>query len=189
MGRKHLIIFAAFTIMASSAIALLFFIFPAISSESDAFGLNSLSTNTKFSEKSVVHLYFAGKDNSFLIAEEKVLACPDDPEQFGKLIIESLINGPKEGLMRTIPAGAALRALYVTKDKTAYVDISQVIKEKHPGGCKSEIITIYSIVNSLILNIPEINAVKILIDGQESMTLAGHIDLRFPLKADMLIVR
>jgi len=39
------------------------------------------------------------------------------------------------------------------------------------------------------LNIPEIHAVKILIGGRESMTLAGHIDLRFPLKANMLLIR
>jgi len=41
----------------------------------------------------------------------------------------------------------------------------------------------------LILNIPEIDAVKILIDGRDAMTLAGHIDLRFPFKANMLLVR
>ena len=77
-----------------------------------------------------------------------------------KLIIESLIKGPNEELMRTISSNAALKALFVTKDKTAYVDLTKAVGEKHPGGCKSEIITIYSIVNSLVLNIPEIDTVK-----------------------------
>jgi hypothetical protein len=39
------------------------------------------------------------------------------------------------------------------------------------------------------LNIPEIHAVKFLINGKESMTLNGHIDLRSPFKANMLLIR
>ena len=186
MKKKHLIIFAALTILVGSSVALSFFILPAISYDLDTF---TTSVEVKSPERTIIHLYFADKENSFLIAEKRLLIQPDDPAQMGKFIIESLIKGPKEGLMRTIPLDATLRALFVTEDKTAYADFSPVIREKHPGGCKSEIITIYSIVNSLILNIPEIDAVKILIDGRESMTLAGHIDLRFPLKADMLLVR
>ncbi len=49
--------------------------------------------------------------------------------------------------------------------------------------------TIYSMVNSLILNIPEIETVRILVEGKEETTLAGHVDLRFPLRANMLFVR
>jgi len=196
MKKKHLSIFVALTVLAGSSLVLSFFISPAISSEPDTF---TTSVEEKYPERTIIHLYFANKENSFLIAEKRLLVQPDDPAQMGKLIIES------EGLMRTISSDATLRALFVTEDKTAYADFSPVIREKHPGGCKSEIITIYSIVNSLILNIPEIDAVKILIslilnipeidavkiliDGRESMTLAGHIDLRFPLKADMLLVR
>jgi hypothetical protein len=186
MKKKHLIIFAALTILVGSSLALSFCILPAISSEPDTF---ATSVTAKKPEKAIIHLYFANKENSFLIAEKRLLDRPDDQAKMGKLIIESLIEGPNEELMRTIPSDAALRALFVTKNKSAYVDLTKAIREKHPGGCKSEIITIYSIVNSLILNIPEIDTVKILIDGHESMTLAGHIDLRFPLKADMLLVR
>jgi spore germination protein GerM len=186
MKKMNVIIFAVLSMLAISSVSPSFFILPAISAEPDPF---AASVETKHPERAMIHLYFANKENSFLIAEKRLLVQPDDPAQMGKLIIESLIKGPKEGLMRTISSDATLRALFVTEDKTAYADFSPVIREKHPGGCKSEIITIYSIVNSLILNIPEIDTVKILIDGRESMTLAGHIDLRFPLKADMLLVR
>ena len=147
------------------------------------------SSIARGSSKSVVHIYFADKNNAFLGSEERVLFHDDDPVEFGKVIIESLINGPEGEFMRTIPADTILRALYLTKDGTAYVDMSKEIKEKHPGGSRSELMTIYTIVNSLILNIPEIDAVKILIEGCESMTLAGHIDTRFPFKANMLLIR
>ena len=186
MKKKHLIIFAALSILAGTSASPSIFVLPAISSESDTF---AASAEEKQPEKTIIHLYFSNKENSFLIAEKRLIVQRDDPAQMGKLIVEFLIKGPKEGLMRTISSNTALRALFVTKDKTAYVDLTQAAREKHPGGCKSEMITIYSIVNSLVLNIPEIDTVKILIDGRESMTLAGHIDLRFPLKADMLLVR
>ena len=67
--------------------------------------------------------------------------------------------------------------------------MSDGVKEGHSGGVKSELFTIYSMVDSLVLNIPEIHAVKFLINGKESMTLNGHIDLRFPFKANMLLIR
>jgi len=141
------------------------------------------------SDQSVVHLYFADRENRFLIAEDRTFLHPDEPADLGRIIIKELTGGPREGLMQTIPAGTSLRAFYITQDGTAYVDLTREIAEEHPGGVKSELLTIYSIVNSLILNIPEINAVKILINGGESLTLAGHIDLRFPFKANMLLIR
>jgi spore germination protein GerM len=135
------------------------------------------------------HLYFADKSNTFLTAEERALTRSDDPAETGRMIIETLIRGPNKGHMRTIPPDAALRALFVTADGTALVDMTSAIKEKHPGGAESELMTIFSIVNSLMLNVPEIDSVKILINGRESETLAGHVDLRFPFQANMLMIR
>ena len=69
------------------------------------------------------------------------------------------------------------------------MDLAAGIGDLHPGGIKSELLTIYSIANSLILNVPEVEAVKILVNGNETATLAGHIDLQVPLKANMLLIR
>jgi spore germination protein GerM len=160
----------------------------------NSWGLDQFEQKTRFIEaqhldKSVVHLYFSDKKNSFLIAESWNPGHSENPAEFGKIIVEALANGPRTGLMRTLPEGTTLNAFYVTRDGTAYVDISDKIRQAHPGGIKSELFIIYSIVNSLILNIPEIDAVKILIGGRDAMTLAGHIDLRFPFKANMLLIR
>ncbi len=144
---------------------------------------------TQQKNRTIVYLYFADKNNAFLVAEERKLHHPDDSVTFGSAIIKALIKGPQKNLLQTVPEGTILNAFFVTDDKTAYVDLSETIRDKHPGGLQSEQMTIYSIVNSLVLNIPEIEQVKILIGGRESMTLAGHIDLRFPFNANMLIVR
>ena len=189
MGKKHHILYIVIAIIALSAIYLIVHNMPEKSPPLNEFEKNIPHVTPQQLDKKKVHLYFADKDNSFLIAEERTIFQAPDPAEFGKTIIEALIKGPLEGLMRTIPVGTALSAFYVTQDGTAYVDLTEEVKERHPGGIKTELITIYSIVNSLTLNISGIDAVKILIGGHESMTLAGHIDLRFPLKANMLLIR
>ena len=146
-----------------------------------------------YSEKSpdriIVHLYFSDSDNAFLVSEERSLSGRTGPEALGFEIMNALLEGPKQALERTIPEGTLLRGFYILKNRTAYVDLSREIREGHPGGAKSELMTIYSMVNSLILNIPEIETVRILVEGKEETTLAGHVDLRFPFRANMLFVR
>ena len=146
-----------------------------------------LQAPVKEADTSLVNLFFSDKENGSLVAEERHLPHSKDPVEFGKKIIEALIQGPREELMRTIPTGVELRALFITKEKTAFVDLSEAVRDNHPGGVQSELNTIYSIVNSLILNIPEIEQVKLLIGGKDEPVLCGHIDVRFPFKANMRI--
>jgi len=139
--------------------------------------------------KSIIYLYFSNRENTFLAAEETVLVHSADAVDFAKKIIKALINGPKGEFVRTIPKNTTLNALYITEDGTAFVDFSKALSENHPGGGASEFLTVFSIVNSLALNISTIDRVKILIDGHEADTLAGHVELRNPFKTNMLIVR
>jgi spore germination protein GerM len=140
-------------------------------------------------QKSPVHLYFASHNSYFLMAEQRVVLHPADPVGLAGTIVKTLIKGPQKGLLKTIPADTRLKALFITPDGTCYVDLSEAVSKNHPGGSKSELLTIYSMVNSLVLNVPEIERVQILIDGNQAPTLAGHIDLQVPVKADMLLIR
>ena len=178
-----------FSVIAGIAISIIFFTGSAVSRGMDSAEQNTKAAETINSVTSIVHLYFADKNNSFLKAEDRTFLHSNHPAEFGKEIIEALIGGPRTGLMRTIPENSKLKAFYITGDETAYVDLSNGFKGRHSGGVKSELFTIYSMVDSLVLNIPEIRAVKFLINGKESRTLNGHIDLRFPFKANMLLIR
>ena len=140
-------------------------------------------------EKLVAHLYFADPRSPFLVAEQRVIANPGDPATLGRRLIKELIDGPVEGNFPTLPAGTQLRAFFLQDDGTAVVDFSSQLRENHPGSCRMAQLTLFSIVNSLILNVSEIRRVKILIDGAEAQTLAGHLTLDFPLTADMLLTR
>ena len=64
----------------------------------------------------------------------------------------------------------------------AFVDLDATVRTKHPGGSMNELFTVYTIVNVLTTNLPDIQSVQLLIDGHEVDTLAGHVDLRHPLR-------
>jgi spore germination protein GerM len=139
--------------------------------------------------KSPVHLYFTDRSSYFLRAEQRVVLHPEEPLGLAVSIVEALIKGPQKGSLKTIPANTRLNAIYITPDRTCYVDLSEAVRKNHPGGSKSELLTIYSLVNSLVLNVPEIARVQILIEGNQAPTLAGHVDLELPVSADMLLIR
>ncbi len=134
-------------------------------------------------------LYFPNKGNTHLVAQKQSSTSNTSFLVKGQKIINSLIKGPDNDLLPAVPKETVLNALYITDDKTAYVDLSDTIYKKYPCGVQSEYLTVYSIVNSLILNICGIESVKILIMGKEQKTLAGHIDIRFPFKANMLLIK
>lgn len=136
-----------------------------------------------------VHLYFGSPEGPYLISETRIIGHPDDPVRMASAIIESLINGPRSNLIRTIPAGTELRAIFIATDSICVVDFSPAIRDSHPGGSRGEMLTVYSIVNSLIINIPSIKQVKLLMDGSDIDTLAGHLNVQNPIPANMLIIR
>ena len=73
-------------------------------------------------------------------------------------------------------------ASYVSDRNEAFVDLDAAVRDKHPGGSMNELFTVFTIVNAITTNLPDIQSVQILIDGREVDTLAGHVDLRRPLR-------
>jgi hypothetical protein len=67
------------------------------------------------------------------------------------------------------------------------VDLS---KEASQGtsGSHDELLSVYSIVNSLTVNFPAVKRVQILLEDRPTDTLAGHVDLSRPLTADMTLL-
>ena len=189
MGKIRILLYTFLAIAAGGALSLLLLnqFYKSAPKSPSAHSLQSVHKKNLIETK--VHLYFADKEKPFLIAEERNLLHAEDAISFARMIVTALSEGPRQELMRTLPPETVLRALFIDQHKTAYVDFNESLKENHPGGSQAEILTIYAIVNSLVLNIPEIETVKILLDGRESMTLCGHMDLRFPMKANMLLVR
>jgi hypothetical protein len=133
-------------------------------------------------------LFYVTEDGTKLSGMERDVAYGDGTIEQAKEIINAQITPTGEPLVSAIPSGTRLRALFVTPQGEAYVDLSGEVSRAHPGGSLNELLTIYTIVDALTANLPAVSTVQILIDGKEADTLAGHIDLRRPLMKNLDVV-
>lgn len=128
-------------------------------------------------------LYFASEDGMRLVPAEAEVPLADGVVAQARSIVEAqLSTAPPQPLASTIPKGATLRGIFISQRNEAFVDLDPVIRSAHPGGTLQELMTVYTIVNALLTNLPNLREVQILIGGQEVDTLAGHVDLRRPLR-------
>jgi spore germination protein GerM len=135
-------------------------------------------------------LYFVAADGQRLAGVQQEVPLAEGTVAQARALVTALLSTvPAEPLARTIPEGTTLRGVYVSDQQELFVDLDATIRTKHPGGSMQELLTVYSIVDTLLVNLPTVSAVQILIDGREADTLAGHVDLRRPLrKNESLIV-
>jgi hypothetical protein len=134
-------------------------------------------------------LYFASEDGLRLVPAEREVALAEGVVAQARSILEAQLSAePPPSLLSTIPAGAALRGIFVSEQNEAFVDLDPAIRTAHPGGTLRELMTVYTIVHALTTNLPDLHEVQILIGGQEVDTLAGHVDLRRPLRKNDALV-
>ena len=136
-----------------------------------------------------VLIYFPAARRDGLIGEPREIFLTAAPGDRAKQILADLISGPATDMgLRALPPRTRLRQVFVLEDGTAYADFSSELKQGIVGGSAEELLAVYSIVNSLTLNIPEIRRVGILINGKPVDTLNGHLDLRRPLPPDSSLI-
>ena len=61
--------------------------------------------------------------------------------------------------------------------QTALINLRGSFADSHPSGVVVETLTIQSIIGTLHANLPQIEQIRFLVDGQPRETLAGHADL------------
>ena len=128
-------------------------------------------------------LFFAAESGRGLVAVEQEIPFAEGVMGQARVLVEAqLAATPAAPLTSAIPAGTTLRGLFVSDRNEAFVDLDAMIRTKHPGGSMNELLTVFSIVNAIVTNLPGVQSVQLLIDGREVDTLAGHVDLRRPLR-------
>jgi hypothetical protein len=76
-----------------------------------------------------------------------------------------------------LAAAAEIREVYLVDPGLAVVDVNQAFVDGHTSGVLAEELTVASMIQTLSVNTPGLMRAKILVDGQERETLAGHADL------------
>jgi spore germination protein GerM len=140
-------------------------------------------------ERKDVILYFSEPEEEYLVGEKREILKRDKVEEEAEEIIAELIKGPKGKLIPTVPSHAKLLTFQIDERGLAKVNFDQTLPKEHPGGSSAEMMTIYSIVNSLTLNFPQIKRVQILIDGKAVESIAGHISLKQPIPSNPNMVK
>jgi len=132
-------------------------------------------------EQVTLTLYFGDTNAEYL--SQEVRTVDKGAEPYEAVLVEELIKGPQaQGLVKTIPPEAKLIDVRVV-DGTAFVNFSREFQTKHWGGSAGELLTIYSVVNTLTEE-PGIEQVQFLIEGDKLESLAGHMDIQEPLRRD-----
>jgi spore germination protein GerM len=139
------------------------------------------SANAATGEELII--WFASPQEDALVAERRGVPAGPTPSERVKASLQELIAGPKGDALRTVSAEVKIREVFIDEQGTAYVDFSEALSQTHPGGPWAEMLTLRSILQTLVANVPEIKRMQILIEGREVETLAGHMDIRRPLDA------
>jgi hypothetical protein len=138
---------------------------------------------------STIRLYFADAQGERLVAEQRSVTDVVSLEGRIETAVKELLKGPRGALGRTIPQSVELKDVHMDGGRVAWLNFSPSLVSAHPGGSTAELMTIYSIVNTVALNFSEVQKVGILVDGKRIDTLAGHLDCRDPFAPDKTVIQ
>jgi hypothetical protein len=156
--------------------------------EGDAVAVPPEPESRTVEQKITVRLFFLAPDQPALLIEDREVGFSADLSRQVRTVVEELVKGSQKGLGPTLAPETKVIDTFVTPQGVAYVDLSKEASQKHPGGSKGELLSVYSIVNSLTSNFPAVKRVQILVDDRQAATLAGHVDLTRPLPSDMTLL-
>ncbi len=146
--------------------------------------IKSYQLYTPEDEKKDVVL-FLGNDGSeeFKMYKTNIYATHKLVNQI-KQVLLLLTGEPPFGYISLLPEGTFLREAYLDANNILYVDFTEDITLNHKGGTTGEYLTVYSIINTVFYNFPWVRGMRILIDGKETDTIAGHINIEGILVPD-----
>ena len=126
-----------------------------------------------------VTLYVANDSDGALHKTQITIPLPAERSERARAVLQALLGEyAKAPSPHPIGSGSDVRAVYLMGDDTAVVDTNSSFADSHPSGVLAEELTVASVVLTLNANDNKIGRVKILVNGQERETLAGHADLR-----------
>ena len=140
-------------------------------------------------KKKTVIVYFSDEEEEYLIGEKREILEKATVAEEAKALILELTRGPRGKLIPTLPPHTKLLTLDLDEKGVAKVNFDKTLVKGHPGGSSAEIMTVYSVVNSLTLNFPEIKRVQILVEGNAIRTITGHLALTEPVTPNRSLIK
>jgi len=127
-----------------------------------------------------VTIFFPGKDDEKLHAEERDIPKPAGPSAYLKALFAELKRGPtREALVAALPGKIALRGAYLPADGVAVLDLAMDPSPSY--GSSEEVTIVAALVDTVLQNVAGTTRVRLLVNGEPAETLGGHVDLTRPL--------
>ena len=138
----------------------------------------------------VVTLYFESPE-MLLAPETRTVEVPENEAAALSAVLRELLKGSSNvGVPNVFPPDSEVRATYLLPDGTAVIDLGgPSLTDGWNTGSHTEMMAVYSIVQTLMANFPSVRRVRFVVNGQPAETLAGHIRIDRPLRPLSYLVR
>jgi spore germination protein GerM len=127
------------------------------------------------------YLYFGSPGADTLAPEYRDVVVKDRPADQVRAIYRELLAGPTKPHVALFPEGTELLEAYWTDKGTLYLDWNKALTQGFRGGTARERELIASIVRTAGDNLPGVDHVMILVEGEPVETIGGHFDVLSPL--------
>ena len=135
-----------------------------------------------------ITLYLASDADASIAPTTESLALPEEPAARARALLEHLLAAyALPNSAHPLQSGPAVDEVFLLADsqpgphaqagQLAVINLRGSFINNHPSGIQVEALTVQSIIGTLHAALPEITAIRFLVDGQPHDTLAGHADL------------
>jgi hypothetical protein len=139
-----------------------------------------------------ITLYLANDDDASITPTTEQLALPQEPTLRARALLEHLLAAyALPDSAHPLKGGPAVDDVYLLPDpqpaaqsapgdqpgQLAVINLHGAFVDNHPSGIQVEALTVQSIIGTLHAALPQITAIRFLVNGEPHDTLAGHADL------------
>jgi hypothetical protein len=125
-----------------------------------------------------VTLFVAHDEDGTLRAMSAQIPLPSGRQQRAESLLRALLSlYLDKSSSHTLGAGAEIRSVFLVDPGEAVIDLNSAFADTHRSGLLVEELTVASLIHTISVNTPGILRIKILVDGKQRDTLAGHADI------------
>jgi len=125
-----------------------------------------------------VTLFVAQDDDGSLRPRAAQIPMPSGRQQRAEELLRALMTiYLDKSSPHALGAGSEVRSVFLVDPGMCVIDVNSAFADTHRSGVLVEELTVASLIHTISANTPGILRVKILVDGKERDTLAGHADL------------
>jgi hypothetical protein len=126
----------------------------------------------------MVALFVANDEDGSLRPRAAQIPMPSGRQQRAEELLRALMSiYLDKSSPHVLGAGAEVRSVFLVDPGVAVIDVNAAFADTHRSGVLVEELTVASLIHTVSANTPGILRVKILVDGKERDTLAGHADI------------